>query len=339
MNPLFSLPLHGIACNPFCVKNSAEAPFNIQLEFNQIDLEQSEKPQWSLIDQGERYQSEVLLFKGSPNKEEKKEHKKSTINQNDTYYLSVNCQGNGLFKINNNNITVDWQANGTNEAHYFQTLAAALYLELNDILCLHANALAFKDNAVAFVAPSRTGKTTLTTFLSQHGFSMMTDDMMALHYNEKTTEYIIYPSWPVARMWPDSFAELVGNQDIKSEKVHANFAKRLVSIDNRKNNIVDFCNEPKKLKVIYLLKRHDNLIGQNEGFCKITDIPASEALILLLQNSILGSAYKALGKEQTRVILLAKLLNKIQFKQISFSSGKDNLRYVCEKIKEDLSRV
>ena len=377
MNPLFSLPLHGICCTPSPTHSSAEFCMEVALNFCSIKLDPQLTPIWALKDEGQRYLSEVTLYKEAAQSNNKSNNKSKTNNKNNnqqpspSYFLKINCQGNGIFKINTDtlartkaradattntdNISIDWQENGTDSAHYFQTLTAALYLELNKVLCIHANALAYNDQAIAFVAPSRTGKTTLTAALSQQGFALMTDDMIALHHNAEKNEYTIYPSWPVARMWPDTLAELVdgksnsntsstssisSNESEKCKKVHEKFAKRIVPLNSNSNITFDFCDQAKKLKVIYLLKRSENNTeidtNNQQPYCFISNIPAAEAVIILLKNSILGSAYGALGLENTRVIALAKLVNTIQFKQISYSSGKNNLRNVCEKIKQDL---
>lgn len=378
MNPLFSLPLHGICCTPSPSHNSAEFCMEVALNFCSIKLDPKLMPIWTLKDEGQRYLSEVTLYKEAAQSTNKSSstNKSKNNNQQTTprYFLKINCQGNGIFEINTDtlaktddkasaqaitntdNINIDWQENGTDSAHYFQTLTAALYLELNKVLCIHANALAYNDQAIAFVAPSRTGKTTLTAALSQQGFALMTDDMIALHHSAEKNEYTIYPSWPVARMWPDTLAELVdgksnsntsstssisSNESEKCKKVHEKFAKRIVPLNSNRNITFDFCDQAKKLKVIYLLNRDQNEqnkseINNQQPYCFISNIPAAEAVIILLKNSILGSAYGALGLENTRVIALAKLVNTIQFKQISYSSGKNNLRNVCEKIKQDL---
>jgi hypothetical protein len=76
---------------------------------------------------------------------------------------------------------------------------------------MHAIALAFGVKAIALKAPSRGGKSTLSASLCKHGFAVMTDDMMALHISlgdMGNVDYEIYPSWPVARMWPDPLKTL-----------------------------------------------------------------------------------------------------------------------------------
>lgn len=333
MNPLFKLPLHGVFCVPFCGENKQKLPHEITLDFTRFTLNETLKPIWSMVDEGERYHSKVSLYKANSNKSCTGSGSfDSSENIDDSYYLNINCQGTGSFKVTNNNITIDWQAQGTGADHYFQTLAVALNLELNKVLCIHANALAYQDKAIAIVAPSRTGKTTLTAALSQSGFSLMTDDMVALHEGEQG--YDIYPSWPVARMWPDALNDIQLNTSEEHQKVHEKFEKRIVNLEKVKD--LTFCNEPKKLHVIYLLNRLPKKQNSNAPICEIVPIATAQAIIVLLQNSILGSCYRKLNLEKSRVKGLSKLLENIAFKQINYLSGKEHLGEVGKVIKSDL---
>ncbi|MDO7086727.1 hypothetical protein WNY51_04665 [Pseudocolwellia sp. AS88] len=332
MNLLYKIPLHGIACKPFFDLKNHEIKHSININFSELNLNtfnnsiKEKAPDWIMEDKGERYQSIVSL----------------TINQNKQdpsastqYVLKIDCQGKGLFTINKNNIDVSWNDQGTDSAHYFQTIGLALWLELNNILCIHANALAYKEHAIAFVAPSRTGKTTLTAELCKLEFAVMTDDMMALHQEDK--DYIIYPSWPVARMWPETL-EIIDNQNNDElVKVHESFAKKIININ--KSNGFDFCNQPKKLKTIYILNRVEQINKNNDNIsnvCNITTISSAEAVILLIQNSILGSAYKALSLEQQRFFKLTELVKNLKVKKITYLSGKQYLSEVRQTIINDL---
>ncbi|MGV2870724.1 hypothetical protein [Colwellia sp. E150_009] len=361
MNPLFNLPLHGVFCAPFCCAEKNNLPIQIDLDFTSTTVPNTTltsntgEPIWSMVDKGERYYSEVNLFKSEFHHSNKHELHKSNINNR--YYLQINCQGSGLFKISKKAISINWQAQGTGADHYFQTLAIALNLELNNVLCIHANALAYKNKAIAIMAPSRTGKTTLTAALSQQGFALMTDDMVALHeikaqeQDNSNKAYKIYPSWPVARMWPDSLKDIPFTENQEHQKVHEKFEKRTVNLT--KTKAVEFCEQPKELQVIYLLNRlppeqtkeqikeHEinketNTKNNNKPIGEIVSIGTAQALILLLQNSILGSCYSALKLEKSRLQAFSTLLENIAFKQINYPSGKEHLNEIGELIKKDL---
>jgi hypothetical protein len=346
MNSLFCGPIHGIACVPYCDPQKVKVRHLLNIDVDAVELDMALEPIWRMQDEGERYQTNVALYKPDL----------------DNLVLKIDCQGSGLFKFKANKLTIDWQEEGTDAAHYFQTLGVALWLELNNVLCIHVNALACGDAAIALMAPSRGGKTTMSAALCQKGFALMTDDMMALHGMQDKEEvndcsgYQIYPSWPVARMWPDSLNRLQANtskaeddadhskSDEQYEKVHQQFAKRVVNVEKEAG--FNFCDSPKKLTAIYVLNRvspeeyevlraKQQGLEKSAGVCHISPVPAAKALILLLQNSILGGAYRALNIEARRLSALAVLLQTVQFKQVTYLSGSEHLEKISMAIKED----
>jgi hypothetical protein len=152
----------------------------------------------------------------------------------------------------------------------------------------------------------------------------------------------IYPSWPVARMWPDSLEVTLEDNTVECEKVHQQFAKRIVDVEKQQS--LNFCDTPKKLQVIYLLNRLSqdeyktampSAEKQGTFICNISSVSLAKALILLLQNSILGDAYRALSIESQRLKALSQMLQTVQFKQVNYVSGSDYLHQVCEAIKQD----
>jgi hypothetical protein len=73
--------------------------------------------------------------------------------------------------------------------------------------------------------------------------------------------------------------------------------------------------------------------------CNISTVPLAKGVMLLLQNSMLDSAYRALAPESQRLKALSQLLKTvqktIQFKQVTYVSGSDYLHQVCEAIKQN----
>lgn len=373
MNSLYKLPLHGVACAPFCDAKRHNTLHKLNLSFEPLlkspfNNDLNNNANWVMSDQGERYKTEVSLFINKLSESSEVTNSCEVTNSENSlsknsllqkqYILQIDCQGKGQFHITNNTVKVYWDEQGTDSAHYFQTIGLALWLELNKVLCIHANALAYKGDAIALVAPSRTGKTTLTAELCKADFELMTDDMMALHHIDN--QYMVYPSWPEARMWPETL-ELIqsknsNSKDITLTKVHEQFEKRTVKIN--KNNGFGFCETPKPLKTIYLLNRVNTKeelqrdidkstanqcelterkvqqTNTDSNVCNITTLTSAHAVILLLQNSILGSAYSVLDLEVDRVKSLTKLIKNVSFKKITYVSGKQNLVCVkCELIK------
>lgn len=314
VNDFYTMPLHGVACAPFgSEKQSNNMPYNLSLNFESIVKGTLGEKIWSLTDAGERYRTELKLFSNATSRS-----------------LKVNCEGHGVFKFAGDQLTIDWQKLGTGSAHYFQTVGLAVWLELNQVLCIHGNALEYKGQAIGLVAPSGTGKSTLSAKLCDSGFSWMTDDMMALHPENNSEQFRIYPSWPIARMWPDSLEKELNVDHASLDKVHDGFSKRVVNLEGKASAGAS----SQILKTIYVLNR----VADAPSSCEINTVKGSRALILLLQNSILGDAYKALGVEKNRVATLSKLLENISVKEVTYRNGSRNLNIVRNYILEDLAK-
>ncbi|MBA1333511.1 hypothetical protein QQ73_21550, partial [Candidatus Endoriftia persephone str. Guaymas] len=243
------------------------------------------------------------------------------------YVLRIDCEGKGEFGVSDDGLGIYWEQEGTGPAHYLQTLGLSLWLELQEVPCIHANALAAGNGAIGIIAPSQTGKTTLTAALLKSGLEMMSDDMMALHRIKG--EWTVFPGWPQFRMWPDTALEYAGSDLEALEKVHRRFEKRVVSLEECGG--YNHCQGSRPLKRLYILNRLDS----DGDVLTIENVPTSEALLNLLQNSMLGDVYRVLGIEQNRFQMLAEMLSGIELKKITYSSGLAHLPRVCEQIMRD----
>lgn len=304
-------PLHGVTLTFNGTQGST--PHQLNAQFAQITPEPQSEALWQLVDEGERYQSLITLT-----------HKA------ERWQLAVQCEGQGVFELNQNSLTIDWQPGGTGPAHYLQTMGISLFLELNGHLCLHANTLVKNQQAHLFLAPSRTGKSTLTAILTTLGYALTTDDMAALYQTEQQpTQYQVYPSWAKVRLWPDS-AELLKsqltNQAVQQKKVHHRFAKQEISFAPQRTHA------PTPVKAMYYLNRTEPTDSAEIDQVTLTRIAPSAALIILMQNSMLGDAYRALGIEKQRIKALAELLQSIPFYKVSYPSGLNKLPDIAYQI-------
>ena len=381
--PLFLDPLHGVELliNNTPHQHDQKLPFHINVTINyDTDTYPTTLPIWTMLDEGTRYSSLVELYQ-----------------DNNKHTLSIKCEGQGSFTFDPTKMCIDWQSAGTGFEHYLQSLGLAAWLELQGIPCIHANAITLDNDAALIIAPSRTGKSTLTTHLTNHQFKLMTDDMAAIHPATDGT-FTIYPSWPKVRLWPDMADSLIGieveakgeresesesdisvnrkisevtgiNTDIspninidlyadtdndkklsnnpngekqpskpliaapQKKQVHQKFAKYEIKF-NTSNNI--WHHQPAPLRAIYYLER----LEENANVeCAIERLNASNALIILLQNSMLADGYVNMGIEVERLTSLAKILGSIPLYKISYRSGLDNLDNVANQLKVHFKRT
>lgn len=303
-------PIHGIQfyAESDLLKNS-DYPFSLLTRFVDKPKDCTEGPLWQLTDQGQRYSTHVNIVK-----------------QENQIILNIDCEGKGQFCFDESDLAIFWQADGTGFEHYLQTFGASLFLEQHGVPCIHANTL-FKDGkGVLLIAPSRMGKSSLSASMVSHGFDLINDDMIALHFNNELG-FHTYPSWAKLRLWPDSEQHLSKNLSIQSQnKVHARFAKTEIQVNS---NIQT--NQTVPINAAFILNRH---LPSNDhtSTIKITKKPASIALMTLLQNSMLADAYRPLNLEQHRFHRLAYFVEQVPIYELSFSSGLEHLPEVAASV-------
>lgn len=332
LNNLYATPSHGVA---FCVSSppktlssshNSHLPYILNLSEQHISVPSSASVIWTLQDKGARYSTSLTLYASGKH----------------TYILDIDCEGRGRFQLHKNHIAVDWQQEGTDSSHYFQTIVMALWLELNQIPCIHANALEYKGKTIALIGPSGMGKSTLSAYLQQQGFTWLTDDMLAIHKNGT-----VYPSWPKARMWPDSISNVAQLNLNNLSRVHERFTKRELNLPP-----ID-TTQARQLHGIYLLNRqgadlknaqscinlrnhHHTALPKTSVSTCVSHVNASIAIMALLQNSMMGSAYSALDLESARLTSLSELMQNIPIKQLNYANDYDNLGAVKELLLNDL---
>ncbi len=259
---------------------------------------------WEKTDQGERYRSHLALYRTAAG-----------------HLFKIDCEGRGSFEYRPEGIGVFWEE-GTGPEHYLQTLGVPMWLELHGVPCIHANAVAGPGGAIGLIAPSRTGKTTLTAALIERGLQAMTDDMLAL-YRDGQGGYQVFPGWPQLRMWPDMAARLAPQGVEALPRVHERFEKRVVDLE--KDNKKRFRHRAESLRGLYLL---DRLVADHAEVT-IRRLGSGEALLCLLQNSMLADAYRPLGLERQRLAALADLLKQVPVYKVRYPGGPKGLEGIA----------
>ncbi len=303
-------PLHGLRLQIGQDGMTPASPLQVAPEWPLRLWRNSREPRllerlWEKTDEGKRYRSRLEIHRTQSG-----------------LLLKIDCEGKGSFEYRPEGIGVHWQKGGTEADHYFQTLGAALWLELKGVPCIHANALDTGEGAIGLVAPSRTGKSTLTGALLDAGLAVMTDDMMALHPHREG--WRVHPAWPRLRLWPDTVQLLFRRLPEELERVHRRFDKRVLELEPTHGRRVG----PRPLKGFYLLERR----GERQGEIRITRLSAGEAMVHLLQNSMLADAYRPLKLEAGRLKRLAAVAESVPFRRISYPSGLEHLPTVVQAI-------
>lgn len=84
--------------------------------------------------------------------------------------------------------------------------AMAAILHQRNMIPLHASAVHYEDGVVLFCGRSGAGKSTTATALQKQGYKVFSDDVCVL--KEVDGELMVLPSYPMMKLWEDSFVKV-----------------------------------------------------------------------------------------------------------------------------------
>ncbi len=130
--------------------------------------------------------------------------------------------------------------------HLYLNQVLPLVLSKLGKLVFHASAVEVGEGAVAFVAESGRGKSTLAASFAVNGFRFLTDDGLVVEPSVRGFEAL--PSHPSIRLWADSEAALVPPTARRAPPVHYTAKARFLADED-----LVFCKQPRPLRRVYFL--------------------------------------------------------------------------------------
>lgn len=89
---------------------------------------------------------------------------------------------------------------------YLTGVALGVMLRHKGVLCLHASAVSVNEQALVFVGPSQTGKSTLSAAFHRRDFSLISEDIVAIDYLQ--WQSYVRSGYAGVRLYPDSLNHL-----------------------------------------------------------------------------------------------------------------------------------
>jgi hypothetical protein len=188
---------------------------------------------------------------------------------------------------------------------------------------LHASAVVLPAGAVAFLGKTGLGKSTLTAYLCEQGFPLVTDDCLLLE--EQGTQLIAIPSYAGIRLWPDTLSVLFEREPELFPVAHYTEKKRVLMGETR----LPYCTDPVPLLRAYILTDPMELDGAQE--IRITAVTPREALMELVKQTYLLDISDR-QKLRVRFQSLARLAGLPLFHRLGFPRDLSLLPDVREAI-------
>ena len=202
--------------------------------------------------------------------------------------------------------------------HLYQNQALPLALSLQKKLVLHGSAVEIGDRAVAFLAESGRGKSTLAASFSSNGFRFLTDDGLLI--DKMDDGYIIRPSHPSIRLWDDSREAIAHSSSLAAPPIDYNAKARILADEK-----FQFCAEDRPLGHVYFLG------DGSSADISITDVSSQQAVIEMLKHCFL------LGVDEREILThnfqrLAELSRSPIFFRLDYPRRYDILDQVREAV-------
>ena len=197
----------------------------------------------------------------------------------------------------------------------------AFWLEWQGVPALHASAVALGDGAVGFLASKQGGKSTLATSLLQQGNPLLTDDLLPVDVSDDAIRG--RPGYPQMRMWPTHARHFIKDADAL-RRAHPYTEKRRVPIGP--DGLGSFCDDAPPLQALYLPERTD------DASIQIQPVAPTDALQAVLRHSFLPRLVEATGWQAHRLNALARLVEQIPVRRLTYPEGIKHLPRVADAI-------
>ena len=198
-------------------------------------------------------------------------------------------------------------------------------LRLRGITCLHASAVVIDGMAIGLVGASGAGKSTTAAAFARLGYSVLTDDVLAL--TDCINYFLVRPAYPRVRLWPRSVAGLFGSVDALP-RMMSGWDKRFLSLQQP-----GYCfqNEPLPLAALYFLgpRREGNHVSAIEA------VNPAEALMTLVSDSF-ATNFQDKPRRAAEFDLLNRLVAAIPLRRIAATDDLDRIDDLCFAIAQDV---
>jgi len=186
-------------------------------------------------------------------------------------------------------------------------------------LVLHASSIKMKGKAVAFLGWCGEGKSTIAAAMNKKNYSTVTDDVLAIKFDEKNRP-LVYPSFPRVKLCND-VCECITNENDSLNLIHSEMGKYSYNVSKT------FSVKPLQLNKIYILEKSD--------INEITLLNRQEALVELIKNSytinLFGMAERALNLNQC-----ATIVKNVPVKRLKRTQSLNNIINLTQLIEKDV---
>lgn len=198
----------------------------------------------------------------------------------------------------------------------------AVLLRQRRYLVLHASSIAINGMAVAFMAESGWGKSTLAEAFHTQGYAVLTDDLLAIKVDSSPP--LVLPSFPQIKLWPDA-ALSMGHTLETLPFLHVQTAKRSHRLQQ------GFFQDSLPLKRIYVLAN-----GTQHAVVPLTP---QAGFIELVRHTRAITLLKDLQFQQEHLHQCTNLLKHVSVRRLERFRSLSSLPDLVQLVQQDLETL
>jgi hypothetical protein len=232
----------------------------------------------------------------------------------------------GKVQISNGNLVIvdtDSELKDSDEINIIPFLLGPVMSSLlhqRGFLVLHGSSVKVNKEAIAFLGFRGNGKSTTAINLYKDGYPLVTDDILAIKFNDEGLP-VVYPGYPHVRLGKDSYNQVKDKTDILT---HIRTIVGKVFCDAS----FGFSTEPIPLKRIYIIENGDEF--------DISVLNSQEHLIDLIRHSIANRIFQHIA-QANNLKQCAMLINKVSVRRLKIKHSFDDIQELIITIKQDLN--
>jgi len=213
----------------------------------------------------------------------------------------------------------------------FLSAVMAYWLERAGVLALHASAAVLEGRAVAFLAPSGGGKSSLAASFAFAGWPILGDDILALTVGDSTISAA--PAYPEIKLNPDTGRYHLGADFDRLRRYHPLAEKRCLSLTE---GGLAFRSEPVPLGCLYVVAHREREEPREDA--AIEPIARRDAVIEIVRSTYTPTLVEGVGLAAWRLSRMTDLVRSVPVKRLAVPRGLDRLSEVREAVLADVVR-
>jgi hypothetical protein len=233
--------------------------------------------------------------------------KKVNVSMSPTEYLHIVPNIADYYVANGNEICIQPQPGADEKSIrlFLLSNAMAAILHQRSMIPLHASAVYHDGGIVLFCGRSGAGKSTTATALQQKGYTVFSDDVCVLQ-NNADNELVTLPSYPMIKLWEDSFKKVGLAVADEEDKIRPEMAKYARFYHD------EFNITAQKIKRVFILET-----GNLNEAIEIKKLGPIAAFKILQQNTYRHVQMNGMKKRDIHFAMISKLAGEVSVYKIS----------------------